>query len=276
MFKTHIFGCPTVISMDPEVNRYILLNEGKGLVPGYPPSMRNIIGDKNIAAVHGPTHKIIRGSLLSLIGPPVIKDHGLHQVDRTMRSFLHNFGDDIDNGKPTSIVDIQEKTNEMALLVSYKQILKDEPARLYDSFKPEFDKLVIGTLALPVYLPGTNYFHGFQGRKNALKMLKTVMAERRSRSLGVGDDMLADLLNKEDPKHSLLSDDEILDQIITILYSGYETVSKTTMMSMKYLHDHPKALQQLRVSTTTTPSSITLINFSPFSLRSFIHFLYCS
>ncbi|RVW42196.1 Cytochrome P450 85A [Vitis vinifera] len=42
-FKTHIFGCPTVICMDPGVNRYILLNEGKGFVPGYPPSMRNIV-----------------------------------------------------------------------------------------------------------------------------------------------------------------------------------------------------------------------------------------
>ncbi|RVX02703.1 Cytochrome P450 85A [Vitis vinifera] len=77
--------------MDPGVNRYILLNEGKGLVPGYPPSMRNIIGNKNIAAVHGATHKYIRGSLLSLIGPPVIKDHLLQQVDGLMRSFLHNW-----------------------------------------------------------------------------------------------------------------------------------------------------------------------------------------
>lgn len=105
LFKTHIFGHPTVISIDPEANRYILLNEGKGIVPGYPLAMRNIIGSKNIAAVHGSTHKYIRGSLLSLIGPPVVKDHLLQDVDRLMRSFLHNW-----DGKT---IDIQDMTNEV-------------------------------------------------------------------------------------------------------------------------------------------------------------------
>lgn len=116
-FKTHIFGCPTVICMDPGVNRYILLNEGKGLVPGYPPSMRNIIGNKNIAAVHGATHKYIRGSLLSLIGPPVIKDHLLQQVDGLTRSFLHNW-----DGKT---IDIQDKTNEVITSINWNSKIDD-------------------------------------------------------------------------------------------------------------------------------------------------------
>lgn len=32
------------------------------------------------------------------------------------------------------------------------------------------------------------------------------------------------------------------------MYSGYETVSTTSMMGVKYLHDHPKVLEELRVS----------------------------
>jgi hypothetical protein len=39
LFRSHILGCSTVISMDPSLNRYILLNEGRGLIPGYPQSM---------------------------------------------------------------------------------------------------------------------------------------------------------------------------------------------------------------------------------------------
>lgn len=45
-----------------------------------------------------------------------------------------------------------------------------------------------------------------------------------------------------------LSDEEIIDLVITVIYSGYETVSTTSMMAVKYLHDHPKALEELRVS----------------------------
>lgn len=39
--------------MDPELNKYILMNEAKGLVPGYPQSMLDILGKCNIATVHG-------------------------------------------------------------------------------------------------------------------------------------------------------------------------------------------------------------------------------
>ncbi|TQD83302.1 hypothetical protein C1H46_031159 [Malus baccata] len=81
-FKSHILGCPTVVSMDPEVNRYILMNEAKGLVPGYPQSMLDILGKCNIAAVHGSTHKdgadFVRGYPFSLReGVPTAVSHGL-------------------------------------------------------------------------------------------------------------------------------------------------------------------------------------------------------
>ncbi|KAG4165446.1 hypothetical protein ERO13_A13G084166v2 [Gossypium hirsutum] len=109
LFKTHILGCPTVVSMDPELNRYILMNEGKGLVPGYPQSMLDILGKRNIAAVHGAAHKRIRGSLLSLIGPHVIKDELLPKIGNFMTSFLENW-----NGKT---IDIQETTNEAGRLL---------------------------------------------------------------------------------------------------------------------------------------------------------------
>lgn len=59
-------------------------------------------------------------------------------------------------------------------------------------------------------------------------------------------DMLGYLMKKEDNRYPL-TDEEIRDQVVTILYSGYETVSTTSMMALKYLYDHPKALEELRV-----------------------------
>ena len=106
LFKTHTLGSPTVVCMDPDTNKYILLNEAKGLIPGYPVSMRNILGDTNIAAVHGTTHKRIRGSLLSLVGPSAVRDL-VPKTDKFMRSFL--------DGWAGKIIDIQEKTKQVML-----------------------------------------------------------------------------------------------------------------------------------------------------------------
>ncbi|XP_074379992.1 LOW QUALITY PROTEIN: cytochrome P450 85A1-like [Apium graveolens] len=222
--------------MDPELNKYILMNEAKGLVPGYPQSMLDILGKCNIAAVHGSTHKNMRGALLALVSPPMIRDILLPKIDDFMRSHLSNW-----NGK---IIDIQEKTKEMAFMSSLKQIAGLESSSMCQEFMPEFFKLVLGTLSLPINLPNTNYGRGFQARQNIVIMLRKLLEERRA-SKETHNDMLAHLMNTDENKYKL-SDEEIIDQIITILYSGYETVSTTSMMAVKYLHDHPRVLQELR------------------------------
>ncbi|XP_057769848.1 cytochrome P450 85A1-like [Salvia miltiorrhiza] len=234
-FKSHILGCPTIVSMDPELNRYILVNEAKGLVPGYPQSMLDILGKCNIAAVHGSAHKYMRGALLALISPTMIKDQLLPKIDDFMRSHLSDW----DN----KIVDIQEKTKEMAFLSSFRQIASVEASSISDAFMPEFFKLVLGTLSLPINLPNTNYHRGFQARQNITCLLRKLVEERRA-SGEKQRDMLG-LLVSEENKYKL-SDEEMIDLIITILYSGYETVSTTSMMAVKYLHDHPKVLEELR------------------------------
>lgn len=93
--------------MDAGLNVYILNNEAKGLIPGYPQSMLDILGKCNIAAVHGATHKYIRGALLSLINPTMIKDHILPKIDKFMRSHLSGW----DN---CNVIDIQQMTKEVS------------------------------------------------------------------------------------------------------------------------------------------------------------------
>ncbi|KAF5725420.1 cytochrome P450 85A [Tripterygium wilfordii] len=235
-FKTHILGCPTVVSMDPDLNRYILMNESKGLVPGYPKSMLDILGKCNIAAVHGSTHKHMRGALLALISPTMIRDQLLPKIDDFMRTHLTSW----DN----KIINIQDKTKEMALLSSLKQIAGIESMPISQEFMTEFFKLVLGTLSLPIDLPGTNYRRALQARKNVVNMLRQLVEERRGSKESIPD--MLGLLMKDDDNNYKLTDEEIIDQIITLLYSGYETVSTTSMMAIKYLHDHPAVLQELR------------------------------
>ncbi|KAJ4760109.1 cytochrome P450 family protein [Rhynchospora pubera] len=237
LFKTHMLGSPTVICMDPDLNKQILNSENKGFIPGYPPSMRDILGEWNIAAVHGPSHKSMRGALLSLVSPPMIRDQLMPKIDGFMRSFLAGFGG--------QVVDIQAKTKEMALLSALKQIAGIEGDPLAESLKTELYKLAAGTISLPINLPSTNYRLGLQARGRVVSMLKK-MIDERSASKKSFNDMLDNLLNSDETTKLKLTEDQIIDLIITLIYSGYETMSTTSMMAIKYLHDHPKALLELR------------------------------
>ncbi|KAL5079538.1 hypothetical protein RYX36_007959 [Vicia faba] len=236
-FKSHIFGSPTIISMDAELNRYILMNESKGLVAGYPQSMLDILGNSNIAAVHGSAHKFLRGALLSLVSPQMLSDIVLPRINRFMSSQLSNW-----DGK---IIDLQDHTKEMIFLSIMDQIASIDPSsRRAHYFKKHFFKLVLGTLSLPINLPGTNYRNGVQARKDLLSMLRQILEERKA-SDGSYKDMLSCLMKTDENKYKL-NDDEILDLELTLMYSGYETVSTTSMMALKFLHDNPKALEEIR------------------------------
>ena len=89
------------------------MNEAKGLVPGYPQSMLDILGKCNIAAVHGSTHKYMRGALLSIISPTRIRDQLLPKIDEFMRAHLSNW----DN----KVINIQEKTKEVCTYIIINQ-----------------------------------------------------------------------------------------------------------------------------------------------------------
>ncbi|KAI8563618.1 hypothetical protein RHMOL_Rhmol03G0123500 [Rhododendron molle] len=93
-------------------------------------------------------------------------------------------------------------------------------------------------------LSGCISIHFLKARKSVLRILRDIMEERKN-SLMKNYDMLNYLLKEEDPRYKL-NDEEILDQVVMILYSGFETVSTTSMMVIKYLHDHPSALQEIR------------------------------
>jgi brassinosteroid-6-oxidase 2 len=138
----------------------------------------------------------------------------------------------------------------MALLLSLKQVMSMNSGPKAEAFMLEFYKLVEGTISMPINLPGTSYRRGFQARENVLRMLREVLRERRA-STDTHNDMIAMLLNDKEEEdgasvNSKLTDEQILDLLISIINAGYETVSTTTMMAVKYLHDNPEALRQLR------------------------------
>lgn len=114
LFMSHILGCPTVLSMIPELNRCILTNEGKGLVPGYPQSMLDVLGSCNIASVSGSLHKAMRSSMMGLVGTAMIRGQLLTKIDEFMRSHLSIWNH--------NIIDTQQKTKEVGYSYFFKKM----------------------------------------------------------------------------------------------------------------------------------------------------------
>ncbi|CAA6659796.1 unnamed protein product [Spirodela intermedia] len=197
---------------DLEVNRWILMNEGKGLVPGYPRAMTVILGEGNVSAVHGPVHRVVRGALMS-DRPGRRERPALPTVDEFIGSRLYSWG----RGRHSQ----------------------------------QFFTLLRGPSLPPVNLPGTAYRRGLQGGGDILSFLLREKNDKKSkRSTGRGP-------SSPTSRPLICSSPSC--------YTGFEAVSSTVTMAVKYLHDHPSALKNFGRAKSSPDEALTWEDYTSMS-----------
>ncbi|CAA7399349.1 unnamed protein product [Spirodela intermedia] len=256
LFTSHLLGSPCRERGALHVNRWILMNEEKGLVPGYPRAMAELLGEWNVTAVQGAAHRVVRGAMLSAVGPVAVRERFFPTLDEFIRSHLCEWG------AGGAIVDVQEKAREMVFSLALRLIAGIETGETAAELKAEFFKLLRGTLSLAVALPGSAYRRGLQARNRITRFLRALIEERRrwrrSPSAPKGSSDILDLLLREEEEgeqeqehhqtRPKLTEDQMIDLLIAIMVAGFDNVYATAMMAIKYLYDHPSALQELRHS----------------------------
>ncbi|XLR43122.1 hypothetical protein S83_027782 [Arachis hypogaea] len=74
VFKSHIFGSPTIISTDADVNKFILQSDAKLFVPSYPKSVSELMGKSSILLVNGSLQRKIHGLVGSFFKSQITTD----------------------------------------------------------------------------------------------------------------------------------------------------------------------------------------------------------
>lgn len=93
IFTTHVFGEPTVFSADPEMNRFILQNEGKLFECSYPSSISNLLGKHSLLLMKGNLHKRMHSLTMSFANSSIIRDHLLDDIGRLIRLNMESWTD---------------------------------------------------------------------------------------------------------------------------------------------------------------------------------------
>lgn len=85
-----------------------------------------------------------------------------------------------------------------------------------------------------------------QARKRLQEILKEIIYERREKRV-TEKDLLGFMLNSKDEKGETLSEDQIADNIIGVLFAAQDTTASALTWILKYLHDHPTLLDSVKV-----------------------------
>lgn len=109
MFKSHIFGSPTIVSTDEDVSRIILQGDSNTFVPSYPKSLTILMGESSILLINGYLQRRIHGLIGSFLKSPNLKA----QITRDMQKFVQESMGSWDEDR---LIYIQEETKKVNTL----------------------------------------------------------------------------------------------------------------------------------------------------------------
>ena len=99
---------------------------------------------------------------------------------------------------------------------------------------------------IPIISPNMYLASCFQAKKKMESVFGDLLRRRRS-SPGESRDMVYSLLHGDQKTDCPLSDEQIIDFLMSIVFTGYEAMTETATMVLKYLSDDPRVLQEIRV-----------------------------
>ncbi|CAL9198466.1 unnamed protein product [Musa hybrid cultivar] len=238
IYRSNLFGEPTIVSADAGLNRFVLQNEGKLFQCSYPKSIGGILGKWSMLVQVGEMHREMRMISLNFMSNVRLRSHLLPEVERHTLLVLRSW-------RENSPFSAQEEAKKFTFNLMAKNIMSMDPC------EPETEKLRLeyitfmkGVVSAPLNFPGTPYWKALRSRSNILRVIEQKMEQRiqeKSERQGGAEDLLGWSL-----KESNLSKEQILDLLLSLLFAGHETSSMALALVIFFLESCPKAVRQLR------------------------------
>uniref|UniRef100_A0A0C9RSL8 TSA: Wollemia nobilis Ref_Wollemi_Transcript_14951_1694 transcribed RNA sequence n=1 Tax=Wollemia nobilis TaxID=56998 RepID=A0A0C9RSL8_9CONI len=235
VFRTSLFGnSRTVVSVDPEFNKYVLANESRLFHAKYPTSFRNLLGKYSLLHTHGEMQRKLHGMAVNLLRFERLSSVFMDDVQDLLR-------DGMEKWEKKRDIHLQHECHRVVLKLMAKQLLDISPSDDKGEIYEAFQEFTGAGLTLPIKIPGSAYAKGMKAREFLIKMIYKSMEERRDHPEIERNDLLTSLV-----RDGQFSDEIIADLILFLLFAGYETSSTAMAFAVKFLTENPRALEELK------------------------------
>ncbi|XP_027346206.1 abscisic acid 8'-hydroxylase CYP707A2-like [Abrus precatorius] len=228
MFKSHILGCPCVMISSPEAARFVL-NKAQLFKPTFPVSKERMLGKQAIFFHQGAYHANLRRLVLRTFMPEAIKDI-VSDIESIAQSCLKSW-----EGKLiTTFLEMKTYTFNVAL----HSIFGRDEIMYREDLKRCYYTLERGYNSMPINLPGTLFHKAMKARKELAKILAQIITTRRNMKQEYND-----LLGSFMGEKAGLTDEQIADNIIGVIFAARDTTASVLTWIVKYLGENPTVLE---------------------------------
>ncbi|OAY33788.1 abscisic acid 8'-hydroxylase 4 [Manihot esculenta] len=243
IFKTSILGCPCVMVASPEAVRFVLVKQACLFKPSYPPSKEKLIGPSAIFFHQGIYHNQLRKLVQASLSFDVIRNLVPH-IEAIAISALESWSST--SGKVfNTFYEMKKFTFDAAVLSIFGSL----DTCYGENLKRNYYILDKGYNSFPTHLPGTLYTKSVMARRRLSRILSQIIRERKKKGL-VRKDLLGFLLNFKDANGEALSNDQIIDNILGVLFAAQDTTASLLTWILKYIHDDSKLFEAIKIEQT--------------------------
>jgi cytochrome P450 family 110 len=239
---------------DPEIVKQIFTGDTDVLHGGEAnQALEFVIGDRSVMLLDGAEHLRHRRMLM-----PAFHGARMHAYAETMRSIADAAVDTWPEGETFSLhPPMQKVTLEIMLRTVFGLALGARHDQISDALTTLFNRL-LSPLGMLIMVPAFQRNLGpftpwaaFQRDKRLVdELLYAEIAERRVElaqgSLPRRDDVLTMLIEAKDEQGEGLTDQDLRDELITVLAAGHETTATTLCWAFERILNHPAVEDRLR------------------------------
>ncbi|CAH9077603.1 unnamed protein product [Cuscuta europaea] len=229
IFKTHILGCRCVMISSPAVAKMVLVTKADLFKPTFPASKERMLGKQAIFFHQGDYHARLRRLVLRAFMPESIRAI-VPDVDSIAGATLQSL-----EGR---LVNTYQEMKTYTFNVALLSIFGKDDVLYREDLKMCYYILEKGYNSMPINFPGTLFNKAMKARKELAQILAKIISCRRENG-EIYNDLLGSFMGDKES----LSDDQIADNVIGVIFAARDTTASVLTWVIKYLAENPTVLQ---------------------------------
>ncbi|KAJ1702796.1 hypothetical protein LUZ63_002575 [Rhynchospora breviuscula] len=237
VFKTNILGCPCVMVSSPEAAKFVLVTKAHLFKPTFPASKERMLGPQAIFFQQGEYHTRLRRLVLRAFMPEAIRAT-VPSVESIALNTLQSW-----EGRT---VNTFQEMKTYAFNVALMSIFGNDEISNIEELKRCYYTLEKGYNSMPINLPGTLFHKAMVARRRLGEIVANIISSRREKQRqGLGKPAGTDLLWSFMETKEGLTDAQISDNVIGVIFAARDTTASVLTWIVKFLGDNPSVLQSV-------------------------------
>ncbi|KAG7621055.1 Cytochrome P450 superfamily [Arabidopsis suecica] len=213
----------------PEAAKFVLVTKSHLFKPTFPASKERMLGKQAIFFHQGDYHAKLRKLVLRAFMPESI---------RNMVPDIESIAQDSLRSWEGTMINTYQEMKTYTFNVALLSIFGKDEVLYREDLKRCYYILEKGYNSMPVNLPGTLFHKSMKARKELSQILARILSERRQNGSSHNDLLGSFMGDKEE-----LTDEQIADNIIGVIFAARDTTASVMSWILKYLAENPNVLE---------------------------------